>query len=349
MRSSSNLDILRSLAVLAVFVSHITLCIGRLEPESYTFVEAIGRSGVILFFLHTSLVLMLSLDRTANEPAFASQFYIRRAFRIYPLSILAVATTFVLQLPPAAWSNSRYVAISISQLLSNLFLVQNITHQPAVLGPLWSLPLEVQMYIVLPFLFLLVRSGNWRMRLLTCLGVAVVSAWIVWSLTGRLNLFAFIPCFLAGVMAFKRSGRPRTLPAWIWVVLIPALILSMAALPFYERHFLQPISICIEWAVVWTLGFSWPVFREVTWKPVVRAASQIAKYSYGIYLGHNYALYIFFVLFKSSPAISTLLATILSAVLAVSAYYLIENPFITFGKRVARLIGQKAEPALAKA
>jgi peptidoglycan/LPS O-acetylase OafA/YrhL len=189
MKPSSNLDTLRSIAVISVFVGHLAFCVGVGGPDSaaYTFVEAIGRFGVILFFLHTSLVLMLSMDRTASEPAFMARFYLRRAFRIYPLSILAVITTFVLQLPSNAWSRLHYDPISIPQLLSNLLLVQNITQHPPVLGVLWSLPLEVQMYFVLPLLFLLVRSGNWRMRLLTCLGIAVASAWIVWSLTGKLK------------------------------------------------------------------------------------------------------------------------------------------------------------------
>jgi peptidoglycan/LPS O-acetylase OafA/YrhL len=284
------------------------------------------------------------MDRTASEPAFASRFYLRRAFRIYPLSILAVATTFVLKLPPIAWSNSHYSTISISQLLSNLFLVQNITRQPSVLGPLWSLPLEVQMYVVLPFLFLLVRSGNWRLRLLTCLGIAAASAWIVWTFTGRLNLFAFIPCFLAGVMAYKRADRKRILPSWIWVVLVFGSLLALVAMPFYQRHFLHPISICMEWAIVWMLGFMWPIFRDVTWKPLAYAASQIAKYSYGIYLAHTYALYICFVKFRSLTAINVLLAILITAALAVLAYHLVEHPFISIGKRLAARVGRRREP-----
>ena len=200
------------------------------------------------------------------------------------------------------------------------------------------------MYVVLPFLFLLVQSENWRIRLLTCLGVAVASACILWCFTGKLNIFAFIPCFLAGIMAYKRAGRKPTLPAWIWVALIPSLLLSVSALPFYERNFLKPITLPMEWAVVWILGFTWPMFSEITWKPLVRTAALIAKYSYGIYLAHTYALYISFVRFKNSAAISVLLATIITAILSMLAYHLVEKPLIATGKRVAALIGRKAEP-----
>ena len=349
MRPSTNLDILRSSAVMFVFVSHILYTIGGSQVAAYDFVVALGRLGVIAFFLHTSLVLMLSLDRTASEPVFAARFYVRRVFRIYPLSILAVITTFVLHLPPDTWSRLSYYPIGMAQLASNLLLVQNLMQIPPVLSPLWSLPLEVQMYAVLPLLFLLVRPENWPMRLLACLAVAVVSAWMMWSFTGKLNIFAFVPCFLAGVMAYKRADRKATLPAWIWVALIPALTLSVAALPFYQRHFLKPASLLMEWTVVWTLGFTWPMFREVTWKPMIRAGALVAKYSYGIYLAHTYAFYICFVKYNGPLTIRVLLAIVITAALAVGAYHLVEKPLITAGKRIAALVGRKAELTVADA
>ena len=307
--------------------------------------EAIGRFGVIVFFLHTSLVLMLSMDRQAAEPAFAIRFYVRRIFRIYPLAILAVCITFLLRLPPIAWEHAIYQPISTKQLVSNLLLIQNVTQQPPVLGPLWSLPLEVQMYAVLPLLFLLVQSVHWRMRLLACLGIAIASAAIVWTLTGKLNLFAFIPCFLAGVMAYKRAGRKRILPAWLWVALVPASLLSLTASSFYLRHFLEPTSICMEWGLIGILGFTWPMFRDVSWKPLLHAAAQVAKYSYGIYLAHTYALYICFVRFNGPPVISALCAALLTAALAVASYHAVEQPLINVGKRVAVSIGRKTDPA----
>jgi len=66
MRSSTNLDTLRSTAVLAVYVAHLSYCLYGTDFAGFGFFEAIGRFGVILFFLHTSLVLMMSINRTAS-------------------------------------------------------------------------------------------------------------------------------------------------------------------------------------------------------------------------------------------------------------------------------------------
>jgi peptidoglycan/LPS O-acetylase OafA/YrhL len=87
-RKSPNLDFLRSLAVLLVLGSQISLAFGL--PWEGTATAAAGHLGVLLFFIHTSLVLMMSLARLKkSQGGLAARFYIRRAFRIYPLAIVA--------------------------------------------------------------------------------------------------------------------------------------------------------------------------------------------------------------------------------------------------------------------
>src|SRR5512147_3059239 len=84
---SSNLNLLRAVAVLAVFIAHsLTLRID--SPRLWN----LGHLGVLLFFVHTSLVLMLSLQRQDRGGADRRglRFMVRRAFRIYPLSMAAV-------------------------------------------------------------------------------------------------------------------------------------------------------------------------------------------------------------------------------------------------------------------
>src|SRR2546430_3010621 len=86
-------------------------------------------------------------------------FLVRRCFRIYPLSILLVLVVFAFKIPAAnlgVWS-IHYVDLGLAGLFSNLLLVQNLTFTPSIVGQLWSLPVEMQMYLLLPSLFLLAR------------------------------------------------------------------------------------------------------------------------------------------------------------------------------------------------
>src|SRR2546422_2702571 len=94
---SANLDVLRAMAVFIVLVTHL---LQVLFPYSYalSLFRALGRFGVLIFFVHTSLVLMMSMERLnlSGKTLFAG-FYVRRAFRIYPLSIATVVIVWVLQ------------------------------------------------------------------------------------------------------------------------------------------------------------------------------------------------------------------------------------------------------------
>ena len=74
-----NLNVLRASAVMAVLVDHLA------NAANHS-MALLGRVGVLMFFVHTACVLMASLER--NPSTFA--FYVRRAFRIYPLAIAVV-------------------------------------------------------------------------------------------------------------------------------------------------------------------------------------------------------------------------------------------------------------------
>ena len=95
-RDLANLDLLRSVAVGLVFVGHM---MGMMRIRG---LGDVGHFGVLLFFVHTSLVLMLSMGRLGlSGGRLYTAFMVRRIFRIYPLSVLTVllVVAFVF-LPP---------------------------------------------------------------------------------------------------------------------------------------------------------------------------------------------------------------------------------------------------------
>lgn len=134
--ASPNLDPLRSLAVLMVLFDH--LCRHYYRDYVGIFgVADIGTFGVLLFFVHTSLVLMQSMQRSRLTGVnLIKSFYLRRFFRIYPLSILTVLAAVALHLH----ANGRGIVFGHRpqplELASNLLLVQNLTYSDSIVGPL---------------------------------------------------------------------------------------------------------------------------------------------------------------------------------------------------------------------
>jgi len=315
-KQDSNLDVLRSIAVLTVLGFHLAQLRGG--QESW------GRFGVLIFFVHTSLVLMMSLERlAARHSHIALPFYIQRVFRIYPLSILCVLCVVICHIPPSIYEPYRRPGAFM--LISNLLLAQN-TGVGSVSGPLWSLPYEVQMYVLLPFLYLLLkRHAGWRVLLaLVILSVGFGSLQLL-SAYGKVA--QFFPCFMGGILAFWLRRRQKAVfPAGLWPVWVIALGLFYEAASFFGKEFF----ICLA------LGGSAGWFRDIKPGFIAALARQIAKYSYGIYLAHAPLIWICFrELPLGSPAIRLALFFLLLALVVILLYHCVEAPFIALGRRLA--------------
>ncbi|MDQ2843383.1 MAG: acyltransferase family protein [Acidobacteriota bacterium] len=234
--------------------------------------------GVLIFFVHTCMVLMLSLERSRNSGAnFFAEFYLRCIFRLYPLSIFCVTVAFVLAVSPALTEPVRHW--TVGEYLSNLALTTNLTYTDIMVGGLWTLPLEMHMYLTLPLLFLLAGAKRIR-RLLTIWAVSVVIAILQPHLSGRLQVLGFAPCFLAGLLAWRISlFSQRRLTGWIWPI---AFVVTWPLFLFATRDH----QMYYRWVFCLGLGSVLPWFSEISWAPLKLTSHFIAKYSYGIYLSH---------------------------------------------------------------
>jgi peptidoglycan/LPS O-acetylase OafA/YrhL len=354
MTESRNLDFLRSFAVLLVLVDHLFMAAGL--ADRFPVVYDMGRLGVLLFFVHTSIVLMRSLERSEerNGGNLFRDFYIRRAFRIYPLSIACVLLVSAFGVPqtPGAAPAAR----GAFQIFASLLLVQNLAGQLSVISPLWSLPLEVQMYIVLPFLFVFARRHSATALLKVGCAAALIglpfdralSMHLVRGL-GRLDILDFAPCFIAGVMSYRLSkNRTPAVSSWLWPVAVVAIVTIYL---LWQTLFPDPTNRMPAyrgWLVCWILGALIPQFQEMR-LPWLRTASHyVAKYSYGIYLGQVPALWIGFTVWpQTASAFRWIVSILLLAGIAVASYHAIEYPGILLGKLVAGRFKSKTSPVAA--
>lgn len=349
---SSVLDLLRAVAVSLVLISH--LIEATRDQAWWWLAQQVGWMGVMLFFVHTSLVLMFSLERTKADGAqLGIHFYVRRAFRIYPLSIAVVLGILAFSIPVASWP-WQPADTSTRTVLANILLVQNLVYAPNVLGPLWSLPLEVQMYVMLPFLYLIVRKGS-RLDVAVTLWAAAVGLALVQPLvSNRLNVFQYAPCFMGGIIAFcMTKRRAATWPFWSWAL---SLMAVLAAFLFVTANRDLPYLMPASWVMGLTVGLIVAGFGETTVAWVRQAAAIIAKYSYGIYLTHMIALWIAFVKIGSASfAVRVLAGLGLTAIFSAVAYHAVEAPGIRIGARLAarvldrRRVGTRASVTVPEA
>ncbi len=326
---SSNLDFLRANAVLLVLVFHVLGCFGIRHTGPFN-LEAMGHLGVLLFFVHTSFVLMLSLERqlikVGRQRLFAI-FMVRRCFRIYPLSILFVVLISFLKLPMTGhpWE-MHWVPVGPVDIVSNVLLIQNLTGSKPVLSPLWSLPFEMQMYLLLPGLFLLVRTLKSPWTLVAgCLFVMFIV--FVRVRFGHGSLVSYVPCFLSGIVGYKFSAQSQSR----WRFIGWPLVLWMSVAIFMVVGTLETGRL-----ICFMVGMTMPHFVEMR-NPFLRHTCHlIAKYSYGIYLSHFLCIWLALARLRGLlPAqLQWLIFITILAVVPVLLYHGVEEPLIVLGKKV---------------
>jgi peptidoglycan/LPS O-acetylase OafA/YrhL len=354
-RDLANLDILRTVAVSLVFCAHLA------EAMKIRGLGDVGQLGVLIFFVHTSLVLMLSMGRIGLSGfRLYFVFLVRRVFRIYPLSILAVLAVITFRIPAVFWIGG-FERVGWRTFFSNIFLTQNLTHSYSILSVLWSLPFEMQMYFLLPVLYLLLtRFPSLKVAFfIWLLAIAVASA--EWALQhGNANILflvtPYVPCFLAGVFAWRiMATKPKRLSGFLWIVFLLLLVVAFRAVDvlrvygpaalgalqgavrtdhqIWWPHYLDLVR---NWAFCSATGVALPFFRQIRIGWLNGLSRNVALYSYGIYVAHLPVMWLCFdLLHLSSLLVGALLSIALTAAFAILLYHLLEHPAIEFGKRLS--------------
>lgn len=136
---------LRGIAVLAVVVYHSH---PRLEGTAVYKAALWGWAGVTLFFVLSGFLITSILLEAREKPHFFRNFYGRRALRIWPVYLLALAVCYL----TADW----FIGLPVSEAIRKapwwayLLFLQNLFHLalPPAIEPTWSLAIEEQYYVV---------------------------------------------------------------------------------------------------------------------------------------------------------------------------------------------------------
>lgn len=328
-----DIDGLRALAILPVLFFHAGL--------GFTG----GYVGVDVFFVISGYLITKIIAREIQAGTFTyRRFWERRIRRIFPAAFSVTLTTFVIGLliflPPEVRSLSK---AALSQVLmgANFYFWQQDGYfaGPSELEPylqMWSLAVEEQFYLILPFLltFLLKRGARNTVIWLTI----IATASFAWSCYGVFNnqaaTFFLLPSraweLLSGSLLAFLPSRKNTSGATQHLTATLGLGLILGPVFFFDKTTLFPGPSALL-PCLGTLFLIRAHEDASSWvKPILTSKYfvRIGKISFSLYLWH-WPLLVFSRHWSlgEPPTTTRLILFFLSFAIAILSWRFIEQPF----------------------
>lgn len=175
------LDGLRVMAFLGVWCFHAAGIAPFVKARPLlTTVASVGMYGVPLFFVLSAFLItrLLLMEKERNGKVDLRAYYARRTLRIWPLYFLVSAVGLVVA-HLLGLGLTRESVVPILTFTANF--AQGGGHLSGTLGPLWSLSVEEQFYLVWPLVLAFVSRAQLRN---VCCGMVAV------ALASRVGIFA---------------------------------------------------------------------------------------------------------------------------------------------------------------
>lgn len=350
MKRYDNIQILRVLACLGVFISHLAPKMGAVGTTAK--IANFGAYGVYLFFLVSAFLACEGLkDRDAAvsgswDVKKLLRYYGKRALRILPLYYVVIfynflLHTFILQDVPVDPSGLRWFRYIF---LTNAFI-------PAPdnfwgnLTATWTISLFMVFYLCAPFLIRAVgteNSGVIRAALLYISSVILQQVWNELPCSAYMMCFYYINFFMLGIFVWQLSkcgkkGSAAAVLAGVCVGLAGLLYIWKGEIPYFTG-----ISWIYAFIVLGTMKFSWKRALRITGmaKTVSLLRDIFAvldKHSYEIYLVHA-VIVEGMVLVMAHIPLGGLAVGVISVVLTAAgvaaAHLIIEKPVGKLSRRI---------------
>jgi peptidoglycan/LPS O-acetylase OafA/YrhL len=334
---ANNFDALRLGAALSVLLTHAFLLgEGRLDRDPLMLATggqcALGVAGLFVFFTISGYLVTASCEATGST----ARFLAKRALRIYPgLAFCLVLLAFGLGPMVTRLALADYAAdpSTYGYVAANLMMNADWHGLPGVRfsfwdagsvvdGPLWSLPCEVLMYLMVAAL------GALRLLRLEAIGVLLAGGLVGVALdTAKSSLLVgsalwLLPYFAAGMALWKLRDRPIFGP---WIALAALAGLALGAV---LHVFLLLFPVCGGYLVIWLARAGRRVLPAAAWGDL----------SYGLYIyGWPVEQGVVRALGGAAPWWQVVaLALPVTGALAFLSWHLVEAPALRFKPRRAR-------------
>lgn len=336
----NNFNLLRALAALAVLGSHsFTLALGptAIEPLMTTLGMSLGTMAVGVFFTISGYLVTASLLSRGS----VSDFLLARARRIYPGLWVALALT-VLVLGPMATTLgvSEYLthprtwfhALKNGTLLFGFVdrlpgVFAGLPYAHTVNGSLWTLPLELRLYLSLAAIYLLLtglargRERTWIAPLIAVLATVCVLL-VAWQGAGSSAGLRFAALFFVGA-AMQVYRHRVAFGAGGMLAALAALVAASVDAGVFALAFVTAGGYLVLCAAFVPGG-------------VLRRYNRLGDYSYGLYI---YAFPVQQTVASLVPGIGVagmfIASSAITLVLAMASWRFVEAPMLRKGASVS--------------
>jgi len=296
-----------------------------------------------------------------NSPSYFRTFYLRRAFRIFPIYYLAIGLA-PLAMALCSWTPPYFSIWSYVTYTVNLSMAFSGQYGNALLVPVWTLCIEEQFYLLFPLL-LFVLPRRWQLeRVLLLLVLASVAARAGLAIVGanelcvKMLLPTRMDALALGVLAAHIRRTPR-LADWMppnnaarIKTLVIASFLAVPVLNAVEQFTGAPTSRVFAFSALGT-GVAALILLIADDSPeAVRFRTPVLCFfgtiSYCLYLIHLPVLCVLQAVILDTPPPNfelgpaslaqtavTALAFAVSVVIAYLSWILFEGPLVRFAHR----------------
>jgi peptidoglycan/LPS O-acetylase OafA/YrhL len=324
------LDGIRGLAALVVVFGHC----GNFGINVVPGIDLTGtaKAGVWLFFALSAYLLtdrmLRQIERLMPIGRILAGYVIRRFFRIMPAYILLLL---------ALWGVNYQNAFDWGTVARHAQLIEGWQH-------LWTIPVEMKFYAVLPLIVLAVAAIPARYRGHASVGLLIASLVVFvltppWRLAGNpLGLGRYLFFFALGIAAYlwvRGRSEVRTDVAIaalvggavLFVVLHPRALGSIFGIALEPSLDLYPLSATAGAGVLVAVARSRTLQAWFGASPL----AFVGRISFSLYLLHFFVLPI--VAVSPLPAKGAM-AVLISIAVGAGSYFSVERPFLLIGARL---------------
>lgn len=339
------IDGLRFLAVIVVILFHIQLFYEFKTPYVFNYENYLykilqnGFKGVELFFVISGIVLALPFANhflVGGKKPILKNYYLRRLTRLEPPYFLTLLIFFILHVV----KNVYPIQNLLKGLLINLLYFQNFAwfhfqpFKPIIGNITWSLEVEIQFYLIAPFLATVFALNKFMRRLVlisTIFGIPIINSIFISRYT---SLYNYLFYFLIGFLIVDLYLTEKK----IWLNDIGSFIIGVVALvtlylinldPLINKLIFLSSLFCFVYLAITT-----PIWRSLFSNKLF---TTIGGMCYTIYLFHTVVISGFgnktvFWKVGSSYELNILFQTLILMVpilcISTISFVLIEKPFM---------------------